>query len=186
MAPADRPLGAIEHLTGRRRLLADLDRGGLGRQFDVGNDAVVAILEEIPGHVHRDHVRAHQHEANDQQCRDEPDENVGQDQLSPDAPQQPALHQRKQPPHEISERDDQADCRGAAEHFDEAGRLDDSAHDGDQDLQQGGDDEQTARPRTQKQIRGGLLRVSAWRRRRQERHARCARRRPIRKPAHAR
>ena len=144
---ADRGLRAVEHLRCRCRVLADLRRGRPRRQLHVRNDAVVAILEEIRGHVHRDDVGADEHETNNEQRRHDADENVREDQLAPDAPQQAPLHQREQAPAEIAQRNDQADRRGGAECVNEGRRIDDPSDHRDQQFQQRRNEEETAGPR---------------------------------------
>ena len=105
---------------GAGRIPRDLARRRVGRQPGVVHHVVVAVAEQVGADVGRDHPRAEDEERDDQQRRDDADEDVGQDQLAAHPPQQPPLHQQEQPPHEIADRHDQPDRRGAAQHLDRA------------------------------------------------------------------
>ncbi len=146
------PLHARYSLAGGCRIPPDILRRRRGREPGVGDHIVVAVFEEVRADVGRDHQRAESEEGDDQQRRHDADEDVGQDQLAAHTPQQPPLHQQEEPPHEIADRHDQPDRRGAAQQLDRPGHSRHAAQDGDEELQPGGDDEQAAGPGVEQEI----------------------------------
>ncbi len=91
--------GARPALDLRRGQTRDVDR--------LVPDVVEAVRDQIRRDVQEQHEAGDDEERDDQQCGDDADEDVGQDQLRPDAPQQVAARARRHANQQAAGRDDQ-------------------------------------------------------------------------------
>ena len=90
------------------------DGRGFGQQLHLSRDVVVAVLEEIRADRSSTNAVLEQEEAENQQRRHDADEDVGEDQLPPDTPEQPALHEEDEPRQEEEDRERQRERRRRA------------------------------------------------------------------------
>ena len=165
------PAHTVDRLFRRPRRAPDLRGCGFGQQLDLSRDIVIAVAEEVRPDGSRHKRRAQQKESENQQRRHDADEDVGEDQLPPDAPEQPSLDEKDEPGQEEEDRKRQGDRRRRARGTEERRHLADEADKDDEDLEEGGDDEEPPRPGIQQEVARRPARV-VWR------HREARRRRP--------
>jgi hypothetical protein len=149
------PLDAIDRLFDRAGRAANLGGRRVGQQLRVLCRLVVAVPEHVGANRPRDEPCAEQEESKNEQRRHDADEDVGQDQFSADAPEQPPLHQKHEARHEEQNGKRQPDRCGGVDDLEEARQIASKTNQPDDDLECGRDDEEAARPRVQEEIPRG-------------------------------
>ena len=141
------------------RAARDLDRGGLRHDAHFVHEIVVAVLEQIGRDVHEHHDAAEEEEDEDQPGRDDAHEDVRDDQLAPDAPQQPAVREPEQPYGEDRQRQEDPERRHRGEEIRELGKRDEAADEREQQPDGRGCEEEPAGKRAKEKRTRARLRL---------------------------
>jgi hypothetical protein len=140
---------SVELLGQRQRRSSDLGRRRFRGLDHLVADVGKAFVEHVPGHAHVEQLGGHEAERHDQQHGHEPEEHVRQNQLLPDPPQEAAAVPPNRHHRQPDDGHDPRQAHDSPEHDEQERQLDKHADAKEDQEQDGRQEEEPARKRTE-------------------------------------